>query len=46
MDNIIFLILRRMRRPLLTLIVVYALTTLGLTLIPGQDADGAPWRMD
>lgn len=45
MDSIIFLILRRMRQPLLTLVVVYAVTVLGLTLIPGQDAEGNPARM-
>ena len=46
MDNIVFLILRRMRRPLLTLVMVYAISILGLVLIPGQDAQGNPWRMD
>lgn len=45
MENIVFLILRRMRPPLLTLLVVYAVSVLGLTLIPGVDADGRPWRM-
>lgn len=45
MDNIVFLILRRMRQPLLTLIVVYAIAVLGLTLIPGRDADGQAWHM-
>ena len=46
MDNIIFLILRRMRQPLLTLIVVYAVAVVGLTLIPGRDAAGNVWYMD
>lgn len=46
MENIVFLAFRRMRRPLLTLILAYAIATLGLTLIPGQDADGNVWRMD
>ena len=45
MQNIVFLILRRMRQPLLTLLVVYALSVLGLTLIPGRDADGNVWNM-
>ncbi|MCB1724402.1 MAG: potassium channel protein [Chromatiaceae bacterium] len=45
MENIVFLILRRMRRPLLTLVAVYALSILGLTLIPGRDADGNVWHM-
>ncbi|MCG6860110.1 MAG: NAD-binding protein [Chromatiaceae bacterium] len=46
MENVIFLIFRRMRAPLLTLIVAYTIAILGLVLIPGQDADGNPWRMD
>lgn len=46
MENVIFLIIRRMRVPLLTLIVTYAVAILGLVLIPGQDGDGAPWNMD
>ncbi|MCB1858213.1 MAG: NAD-binding protein [Gammaproteobacteria bacterium] len=46
MENIIFLAFRRMRRPLLTLIVAHAVAVLGLTLIPGQDGDGNRWYMD
>jgi Trk K+ transport system NAD-binding subunit len=46
MENVVFLIFRRMRAPLLALVVTYALTVAGLVLIPGQDADGNPWRMD
>jgi voltage-gated potassium channel len=45
MENIVFLILRRMRQPLLTLLVVYAISISGLTLIPGRDADGNVWYM-
>ena len=45
MDGFIFLIFRRMRRPLLTLLTVYSVAVLGLVLIPGQDADGNPWNM-
>lgn len=45
MHNIVFLILRRMRQPLLTLLLVYAVSVLGLTLIPGRDADGNTWYM-
>jgi Trk K+ transport system NAD-binding subunit len=41
----IFLVLRRMRTPLIVLIVIFAVTVLGLTLIPGQDAEGRPYRM-
>ena len=46
MDNIVFIIFRRMRRPLITLTVIYAISILGLVLIPGQDGDGNPWHMD
>ncbi len=45
MDNIVFLVFRRMRRPLLTLVVVYAISVFGLTLIPGRDGDGNVWHM-
>ena len=41
----ILLILRRMRAPLILLIVIYAVSVLGLTLIPGVDANGKPWQM-
>ncbi|MBX7432834.1 NAD-binding protein [Mycobacterium sp. Y57] len=41
----IFLVLRRMRAPLILLITIFAISVLGLTLIPGQDAQGRPWRM-
>lgn len=46
MNTVLFLILRRMRAPLLLLSAVYAVATLGLTLIPGLDDQGNPWRMD
>ncbi len=41
----VFLILRRMRAPLIVLIVIFAVSVLGLTVIPGQDLDGRPFRM-
>jgi Trk K+ transport system NAD-binding subunit len=41
----IFLVLRRMRAPLIVLIVIFAVSVLGLTIIPGQDAEGRPWDM-
>jgi voltage-gated potassium channel len=41
----IFMVMRRMRAPLIVLIVIFAVSVLGLTLIPGQDAQGRPWRM-
>ena len=41
----IFLILRRMRAPLITLILIFAVSVLGLTLIPGRDEAGQSVRM-
>src|ERR671913_145027 len=41
----IFLILRRMRVPLIVLIVIFSVSVLGLTVIPGQDAEGNPIPM-
>jgi Trk K+ transport system NAD-binding subunit len=38
--------LRRLRLPLIILVAVYAISVLGLTLIPGVDDQGRPWRMD
>ncbi|WP_291995452.1 NAD-binding protein [Candidatus Accumulibacter sp. ACC003] len=40
--SVFFLALRRVRVPLIVLIVIYAVSTLGLTLIPGIDAQGRP----
>ncbi len=40
MSDILFLILRRLRAPLITLIAVYAISVAGLALIPGVDAEG------
>ncbi|HPA89174.1 MAG TPA: NAD-binding protein [Quisquiliibacterium sp.] len=45
MSGVFFLILRRLRGPLITLVVVYAVSLAGLVLIPGADAEGRPWRM-
>ncbi|MCW8973484.1 MAG: NAD-binding protein [Gammaproteobacteria bacterium] len=45
MNQVIFLILRRMRAPLVVVIVAYAVSIFGLVVIPGSDADGNPWRM-
>ncbi len=46
MHNVIYLLLRRMRLPLIALIVTYAASVLGLVLIPGMDDQGRPWHMD
>lgn len=45
MNQVIFLILRRMRLPLVMLVVTYAISMLGLVLIPGVDDAGEPWHM-
>ncbi len=45
MNNVLFLLLRRLRTPLILLIVVYAVTVLGFALIPGVDDKGQPWHM-
>jgi voltage-gated potassium channel len=42
MNNIIWLTMRRMRTPLILMILVYSLSVFGLTQIPGQDAAGNP----
>ncbi|WP_205650326.1 potassium channel family protein [Actinoplanes solisilvae] len=41
----VFLVLRRMRAPLIVLILIFAISVFGLTLIPGRDAAGQPMRM-
>lgn len=41
-NSAIFLILRRMRLPLILLVCSYAVSILGLTLVPGADAQGRP----
>ena len=46
MPNIFYLLLRRLRSPLILLIVVYAISIFGFVLIPGVDDNGNPWRMD
>jgi len=46
MNNIIFVLLRRLHSPLIALVVVYAVSVLGFVLIPGMDDQGQPYRMD
>ena len=41
-NSIVFIILRRMRAPLIVLIAIYAIAVCGLTLIAGVDAAGKP----
>ncbi len=40
MNEVIFVILRRLRRPLIVLIIAYAVSVWGLVVIPGVDRDG------
>jgi len=44
--SIIYILLRRLRTPLVVLILAYSISILGMTLIPGIDNQGKPWRMD
>jgi Trk K+ transport system NAD-binding subunit len=39
-NEVLFVILRRLRRPLIVLIIAYAISVWGLVLIPGMDKDG------
>ena len=41
----IFLVMRRMRAPLITLIVIFSISVVGLTLIPGVDPEGRVARI-
>lgn len=46
LPSIFFIILRRLRIPLIVLISSYAVSITGFVLIPGTGEDGSPWRMD
>src|SRR6476660_3105491 len=41
----IFIVMRRMRAPLITLIVIFSITVFGMSLIPAQDPQGRPYHM-
>jgi hypothetical protein len=45
MNEVTSLILRRMRAPLILIVIIYAISILGLTLIPGVDDQGNTWYM-
>ena len=45
MQSVFFITIRRLRAPLILIILIFALSTVGLSLIPGVDAQGQPWRM-
>lgn len=41
----VFLVLRRMRAPLIVLILIFAVSVAGLAMMPGRDASGNPHHM-
>lgn len=45
MHGVIYVLFRRLRVPLIVLLSAYAVSVLGLVLVPGVDVDGQPWRM-
>ena len=45
MKNLVYLLLRRMRLPLIVVVLAYAVSILGMVLIPGVDDQGNPWKM-
>ena len=45
MNSLIFLLLKRIRLPLILLIASYAIVILGFVLIPGRDDQGNLWHM-
>ncbi|MEZ5842122.1 MAG: NAD-binding protein [Hyphomicrobiaceae bacterium] len=44
MGSVFFIALRRLRAPLILIIVIFAVSTAGLTLIPGTDPTGQSWH--
>lgn len=45
METILFLILRKLRRPLILIIASFAISVVGLSLMPGVDDQGNTWYM-
>jgi len=45
MNDIVWLTMRRMRTPLILMILVYSVSVLGMVLIPGQDVLGNPVKV-
>lgn len=45
MNDTVWLTLRRLRTPLIVLIIVYSLSVFGLLQIPGVDAEGNPYQL-
>ena len=46
MQHTLYLLLKRLRAPIITIISVYAISVAGFVLIPGQDDQGNVWHMD
>jgi len=46
MDDIVWLTMRRMRTPLIVMILVYSISVFGMVLIPGRDAAGQPVQVN
>ena len=44
-NNSFFLIIKRMRTPMYVLVVTFAISILGMVLIPGQTPDGKPYHL-
>lgn len=44
MGAVFFIAIRRLRAPLVLIILIFAVSTAGLTLIPGVDSQGRPWQ--
>ncbi|MGA0839433.1 MAG: potassium channel family protein [Pseudomonadales bacterium] len=42
---VVFIAFRRLRAPIITLVLIFAAGITGLVLIPGTEVDGSPWRM-
>jgi voltage-gated potassium channel len=44
-NNSLYLIIKRMRTPMYVLVVTFAISILGMVLIPGQDDQGHPYHL-
>lgn len=45
MQDVFLITIRRLRAPLILIILVFAFSTAGMALIPGADPQGHPWHM-
>ena len=45
MSSVFFIALRRLRAPLILIILIFAVATVGLVLIPGVDGEGKPFHL-